>query len=302
MKLGDSGIYLDLKTSLEKEGMVFGLDSTGADHLLARRIGRKRYQKFCRLMDGVRDGSRPIAAAYRMFPNILDANSLMSAQGDLMLAVNSAVIEVAGLLKEPYRCVGEIGCFSGGIIRHLAGKLPKTMFFGFDHLPGLLKTAQAISPANVRLIVWDYEADSVPKNCSCEILYGSIPIDFSNSLNTNLPVLGKCGPTEEESIRSIINSYAITFSKASQNWRKLVSFGCVLVVALRIPSSFAFTGIVQAAVITGWEPVVERFVRVAIDDETLSVLVFRSADVGRLDMDALMSLTRRWSECPVWSA
>src|SRR5690349_7903402 len=105
----DSRIYQGLKASLEKEGMVFGLDPTSADHLLGKRIGRKRYQKFCRLMEGVRDGSRPIAEAYRMFPNILDANSLMSAQGDLMLAVNSAVIEVGGLLRDPYLRVGEIG-------------------------------------------------------------------------------------------------------------------------------------------------------------------------------------------------
>jgi hypothetical protein len=83
MKIGDSGIYLGLKESLESEGMVFGLDPTGADHLLAQRIGRKRYQKFYRVMDRVRDGSKPIAEAYRMFSNILDANSLMSAQGDV---------------------------------------------------------------------------------------------------------------------------------------------------------------------------------------------------------------------------
>lgn len=302
MKIGDSGIYSGLKESLESEGMVFGLDSTGADHFLAQRIGRKRYQKFCRLMDCVRDGSRPIAEAYRMFPNILDANSLMSVQGDLMLAVNSAVIEVAGLLKEPYHRVGEIGCFSGGVIRHLARKLPDTMFFGFDKLPGLLKSAEAISPTNVRLVVWDYEADSVPKECSCEILYGSLAIDFGNSLNTNFSVLGNCEPTEEESIRQETDNYVVKFGKASQNWRKLVSLGRVLVIALRIPRIFALTGIVQAAVITGWEPLVERWVKVAIEDEILSVLVFRSADVGRLDAGALKSLVRRWSECPVWFA
>jgi hypothetical protein len=301
MKIGDSGIYLGLKESLESEGMVFGLDPTGADLLLAQRIGRKRYQKFCRLMDRVRDGSRPIAEAYRMFPNILDANSLMSAQGDLMLAVNSAVIEVAGLLKEPYRRIGEIGCFSGGVIRYLARKLPDTMFFGFDKLAGLLKLAQAISPKNVRLVVWDYEADSVPKDCSCEILYGSLVIDFDNSLNTNFSVLGNCEPTQEESIRKETNNYVVKFGKASQNWRKLVSLGSVLVIALRIPTVYAFSGIVQAAVITGWEPLVERWVKVAIDDEKLSVLAFRSADVGRLEPGELRSLASRWSESPVWS-
>jgi len=73
VKIGDSGIYLGLKESLESEGMVFGLDSTGSDHLLAQRIGGKRYQKFCRLMDRVRDSSKPITEAYRMFPTILDA-------------------------------------------------------------------------------------------------------------------------------------------------------------------------------------------------------------------------------------
>jgi SAM-dependent methyltransferase len=297
----DSKIYLGLKASLEKEGMVFGLDPTSADHLLGKRIGRKRYQKFCRLMDGVRDGSRPIAEAYRMFPNVLDANSLMSAQSDLMLAVNSAVIEVSGLLKEPYRRVGEIGCFSGGVIRYLARELPDTMLFGFDNLPRLLKCGQAISPANVRLIVWDYEVDSEPKGCSCEILYGSLAIDFDSSRNTNYPVLDNCEPTEEESIRVETENYATKFAKASQNWRKLVSTGAVLVIALRIPNVFTFSGIIQAAVITGWEPLVERWVIVTVADERLSLLVFRSADVGRLDAGALRSLTRRWSECPVWS-
>jgi hypothetical protein len=302
MKSIDTGIYMGLKGSLEKEAMVFGLDPTGADHLLAQRIGRKRYQKFCRLMDRVRDGSSPIGDAYRMFPNVLEANSLMSAQGDLMLAVNSAVIEVAGLLKEPYRRVGEIGCFSGAVIRHLARSLPDTMFIGFDNLPRLLKRAQAISPANVRLVVWDYDTDSVPKDCSCEILFGSIPIDFSNSLNTNCPVLGNGEPTEEESIRLMTNNYAIKFGKASQNWRNLVSSGTVLVIALRIPIAHALSGVVQAAVFTGWEPLAERWVKVAIDDEMLSVLVFRSADVGRLDEGGLRSLTWHWNECPVWSA
>ena len=222
----------------------------------------------------------------------------MSAQGDLMLAVNSAVIEVAGLLKEPYSRVGEIGCFAGGVIRHLARKLPDTMFFGFDKLAGLLKPTQAISPTNVRLVVWDYEVDPVPKDCSCEILYGSLAIDFDNSLNTNFSVLGNCESTEEESIRQGTNNYVVKFGKASQNWRKLVSLGSVLVIALRIPTVYAFSGIVQAAVITGWEPLVERWVTVAIDDEKLSVLVFRSADVGRLNASELMSLARRWNESP----
>ncbi len=295
----DSEIYLGLKASLEKEGMVFGLDPISADHLLGKKIGRKRYQKFCRLMDRVRDGSRPVAEAYRMFPNVLEANFLMSAQGDLVLAVNAAVIEVAGLLKESYRRVGEVGCFSGGVIRHLARKRPDTIFFGFDNLPGLLKRGQAMSPANVRMVVWDYEADSVPKDCSCEIFYGSLAIDFDSS--RNFRVLGNCEPTQEELIRVETDNYAIKFGKASQNWRKLISNGNLLVIALRIPSVFAFIGIVQAAVITGWEPIVERWVRVAVDDEKLSVLVFRAANAGRLEAAAFTSLTERWSECPVWS-
>jgi hypothetical protein len=168
-------------------------------------------------------------------------------------------------------------------------------------LTGLLKPAQAISPTNVRLVAWDYEADAVPKDCSCEILYGSLPIDFDNPLNTNFSALGNCEPTEEESIRQETNNYVVKFGKASQNWRKLVSLGSVLVIALRIPTVHAFSGIVQAAVITGWEPIVERWVKVAIDGEKLSVLVFRSSDVGRLDSSELRSLASRWSESPVWS-
>jgi hypothetical protein len=218
-----------------------------------------------------------------------------------MLAVNSAVIEVSGLLKEAYRRVGEIGCFSGGVIRHLARKLPDTMFLGFDNLPGLLKRGQAMSPANVRLVVWDYEADIVPKDCSCEILYGALALDFDSSLKTHAPVLGNYEPTKEELARLERDNYAVTFARASQNWRKLVSSGNVLVIGLRIPSVYALTGIVQAARIKGWDPVVEMWVKVAINDEKISVLVFRAAEIGRLDMDALRSLSTRWSECPVWS-
>lgn len=271
MKRLDPQILADLKASLVGDGMIFGLNPEQADQRLAERIGTKRFEAFCRTMHRVRAGL-PLHEAYRLFTNTAEANVLMSAQSEVMLAVNTAVIEAGRLRSDSHNVVGEVGCFSGSVLRHLAGTLPETQFIGFDRVQKLLRSAQAISPRNARFVFWDYSARAAPKlHSGCDILCGAFPVDLSD------PDLSYA-TDQEDAYRQIADHYGRQFGKAASRWRQIVVPGGLLVCCLRLPTAQAFAGAVHGATQVGWEPILDRCFRVLVGEESFPVLVFRAAE------------------------
>ena len=183
MRIQEPALSSELRAALESEGMSFGLSPNEADALLLRWIGEKRMRRYYRTMDQVHARLRPLHDAYCQFRSIIEMNCLMSAQAEIVLATNSAVIETSGVLELEKGRVGELGCLAGSVLRFLSQKRPNLNFLGFDRVPPILSAARAESPSNCQFVFWDYEKDPPPEVSKCDALLGALCIDFDGRIS-----------------------------------------------------------------------------------------------------------------------
>jgi hypothetical protein len=237
-------LYVGLMAFLEAEGMRFDITPGYSDIVLRQRVGEERFQAFCHTMDDVRDGIRPIHDGYAQFQSVQDANTLMSAQADALLACNVGTIEVSGVLALEGGRVGELGCYSGSVLRHLAQRKPQVRFTGFDRLPELLDASLTIAPPNCDFQVWDYQSSPRVEEFKFDALFGTFCIDFETHVQATI---------EAEHFVLEVNRVVADCAAAFAHWRGVVMDGGCCTVALRLGTVHAFSGACQAAWLTGWE-------------------------------------------------
>lgn len=278
-------LYAELMDFLKTEGMRFDLPPGYSDFVLRQRVGEERFQAFCRTMDDVRDGIRPIHDGYAQFQSVQDANTLMSAQANALLACNVGTIEVSGVLALEGGRVGELGCYSGSVLRHLAQRKPEICFIGFDRLRDLLDAALTIAPPNCDFQVWDYQASPRLEEPKFDALFGTFCIDFE---------MHEEAPTEAEHFVLEVNRVVAACVEACAHWRGVVKDGGRCTVALRLGSVHAFSGACQAAWLTGWGIDFERSCIVKGGGEQFPVLSMVAGAPQQPTNARLHEIVRGW--------
>ena len=283
----ESAITSELRAALESEGMRFGLSPEEADTLLLRWIGEKRMRRYCRTMDEVRAGLRPLHDTYLQFRSIREMNCLMSAQAEVVLATNSAVNETSGVLELGKGRVGELGCLAGSVLRFLAQKRPSLNFLGLDRLPRILAAARAESPSNCQFVFWDYEKDPPPEVSKCDALIGALCIDFDS-------VLFYDWFEDDDSAVEGMKVWAKVLVPCFSNWRGIVNDGAHCTLALRLSNVYAFSAMYQAAMITGWEPDYSRCRAAVAGDERFRVTRFVAGCAVQPNGEAIREMVSAW--------
>lgn len=288
-------LFVQLKASLEAalaaEDLLCGLSPEAADDRLAKRLGQKEFQRFCRLMDRVRAGDASLDDVYPMFTTVADAHHLMSAQGNVVIVTNAAVIAAAGLLSNGYKRVAEVGCLAGGVTRFLARQSPDCTFVGFDRIPRLLANARKHCPPNVELVIWDYATHASEQTEPFDVVWGALPVDLSHAFQLDLSVSGD--------VRVATDLAAKRFLAPAQHWRRIAAEKAHLVVALRIPDPYTLVGVLQVAALSGWRWLLDTTFKVNVGPESFPVLTFAADDSHGLQQEDVDAAGRRWARFPV---
>jgi len=295
MRIQESALTSELQAALESEGMTFGLSPDEADALLRRRIGEKRFRRFCRTMDQVRAGRRAIHDVYCQFRSIRVMNCLMSLQAEVVLATNAAVIETSGVLELGSGRVGELGCLAGSVLRFLAQKRPTLNFLGFDRVPRILAAARTESPSNCQFVPWDYAKDPPAEVLKCDALLGALCIDFHN-------LVPKYDWFDDDSAVDGTKAYAEVLAPCFSNWRGIVNDGAHCTLVLRLSPFFPFSAMCHAAMITGWEPDYSSCRAAVAGDERFRVIKFVAGGAVQPSAGAIREMVSAWESTvsPDW--
>jgi hypothetical protein len=211
----------------------------------------------------------------------------MSAQAEVVLATNSAVIETSGVLELGKGRVGELGCLAGCVLRFLAQKRPTLNFVGFDRVPRILAAARAESRSNCQFVLWDYEKNPPPEVSKCDALIGALCIDFGGR------VLDYDWFDDDSAVDGT-KAFAEVLAPCFCNWRCIVNDGAHCTLALRLPTGYEFFAMCQAAMITGWEPDYSRY-RVAVaGDERFPVIRFVAGRAVQPNGEAIREMVSAW--------
>lgn len=231
-----------LRTHLRAEGMAFGLNDDQSEELLFQRLGPQKYAKFCKVMDRVRAGRCGMNNAYDVLSSVLEGNALMSAQAEVAIATNAAVISSCEADGTPGLRVAEVGCYAGSALRFLALRNPESTFTGFDGSRGLIDAANRKALRNCRFVQWDYDNSASDVGVRFDRIIGALCINYPAT---------QCVDANSTDLSGALETYQRTIGPM-RHWRQIVADDGICTVALRIARPVNVLGALNAIDEAGW--------------------------------------------------
>jgi hypothetical protein len=304
-------IQNELRTYFQGEGFI----SDTFPHKKLRKklrsvLGPKRHDQQMDISEAISKGIATSQELYELMTGPLEAHLLMSFQLEHMVSNYSEIYR----LMTPEIVDGceiiELGCYTGSFSRWLASKHPEISVVGIDRVSWLPKCNKSEDPINLKLINCGYEEASslVP---SCNVLFGSFPIDFKDRVDEDLDIRWKNSGCEPSTLTSGVlqclkeglfphhpafhtevtrdffkdwlsgdnNGYVEEAFTYFDWWAQASTSAATLVVSLRIPDIFHLCAVLNGAAKCGWFFDLRKSCEVTVGDEVYPLLVFSRGSV-----------------------
>ena len=266
----NSDLKSKLRQFLEEKGIRFGMDPMNVDAELQKIMPPKRFEKYLQAASARNSGIEDNKDIYRAMSTRSEANTLISAQSEVYLDTNAAVLNKVELHLRPGSAIWEMGCMNGLCAEWLASNHPESYVYGADRVGSVLRDAdKRHSLTNLEFVVWDYGASMPRSNYrKADVIYSVLgieqPIDGSKHRSTD-PHQWR----DSDYFRSDVARY----STVLERWGRVCGPETMLVAAGRLTDHHGKLAFIDALSGYGWEVDLSLSTHVYTDEQSIPLLV-----------------------------